>query len=103
MSVRGGMCLLETDDVEIFFAEVAEEVAAAVVGEDAIDVECRHTQRLRKTDARWGRNRCVIEIRHLLSFAKKSGIADFYSVITRFQDFRFHQSNCTIPHDRHQI
>ena len=56
---------METDDVEIFFAEVAEEVAAAVVGEDAIDVECRHAQRLRKTDVRWGRDRCVIEIRHL--------------------------------------
>ena len=56
---------MEADDVEIFVAKVAEKVAAATVGENAINVECRHTQCLRKTDARRSGNRCVIEIRHL--------------------------------------
>ena len=44
---------------------MAEKVAAATVGENAINIERRHTQCLQKTDARRSGNQCIIEIRHL--------------------------------------
>jgi len=43
VGVGGGVSLLETHYVEVFFTKVAKKITAATVGENAIDVERRHT------------------------------------------------------------
>jgi len=43
VGVRGGVRLLETHYVEVFFTKVVKKIVVATVGENTIDVERRHT------------------------------------------------------------